>query len=215
MKKAYVINLESRPDRLKTFMSHNFVNWFDVIEVVKAVDGATLIPDPTRVNPWNFRFLTPTKCKRVVACCMSHIMIWKTIVSEASDDFIVVFEDDAWPLIIDPTELQSALKAIPTIVDSSISFLWLNSRDLYPKVSSKGSDHTNQQQLLHNVPHTYTTEAYAIRPSFAKKLIEAIENDMGAIDAHMARYLKSVNQNYGLLYPLFYQKYRNDTDIQV
>jgi GR25 family glycosyltransferase involved in LPS biosynthesis len=213
MTKAYVINLESRPDRLKTFMNHTFVKWFDALEVVKAVDGASLVPDPNKVNPWNFRFLTQAKCKRVVACCMSHIMVWNQIVAtdDGKDDFVVVFEDDAWPLLTDEEAFQTTFSTILNKKD--ISFLWLNSHDLYPKVLPKGS--YTDQQVLRNIPHTCTTEAYAVRPSFAKKLIAAIENDMGAIDAHMARYLKSEGQNNGLLFPLFYQKYRNDTDIQV
>lgn len=217
--RAFVINLAHRSDRLVAFKNEFWSMYFDT-EVVSAVDGRHVVPDPKRVNEWNFRFLHPEKCKRVVACCLSHLGVWEKIVKEFENGKIdnntpvVVFEDDVTTLV-DKSEFKTVWGDLLIQLEKTPKdFLWLNSPELHPYKFPKGV-YSRHVIIKESSSQVYTTEAYMVKPSYAKILVETIQNDIGAVDAHMARVLASTGNNQGLSFPLFCQRDRNDTDIQI
>jgi hypothetical protein len=55
-----------------------------------------------------------------------------------------------------------------------------------------------------------------VTPQFAKELVFAIENNLGAVDAHMCQYTRKINKmSYKVFPPFFCQFDRKDTDIQI
>ena len=75
--KAFVINLDNRPDRLKIF--NDTFKQFDITrEPAVCVDKIS--PKlKKRINEWNFKYLSDKKLKGVAGCCMSHLNIWEKI----------------------------------------------------------------------------------------------------------------------------------------
>ena len=88
--KAFVINLDNRPDRLKIF--NETFKQFDITREL-AVCVTKISPElKKRVNEWNFKNLSDKKTKGVVGCCMSHLNIWEKI--SKMNENVIVFEDD-------------------------------------------------------------------------------------------------------------------------
>ena len=150
---------------------------------------------------------------------MSHLQIWERLVKDfgqglIDDSPVAVFEDDA-VLLVDESDFIEAWDVGMRSLPGSVSFLWLNTTQLYPQKPPRGPCPVT---VVGGYPAraglTCTTEAYLVRPSFAKALFDAITNDMGAVDVHMARVLSAKKQDHGLTHPLFCQRDRNDSDIQ-
>ena len=85
---TYVINLDTRPDRLKSFIKESNVETFIRIP---AVNGKTLtmnkmIYDCFKHNTFHWK-------KSVIGCSLSHIRIWSTIVQN-SGKYTMILEDD-------------------------------------------------------------------------------------------------------------------------
>jgi alpha(1,3/1,4) fucosyltransferase len=88
--RAFVVNLDSRPDRWNSLMVAEPV-LEQMVTRISAVHGKTLkltrdIYKRYKNNPFKWK-------KAIIGCYMSHIKIWKQIVEEAGDYFLVL-EDD-------------------------------------------------------------------------------------------------------------------------
>ena len=207
--KCYVINLDRRADRLKRF-TDTFNTYFEIIKE-SAVDNKELVITPelkNRISEWNFKYI-PHKVPNIVATCLSHINVWKKI-SMLDDPYVFVFEDDCTFINNDVKtnflEYFNSLK-----IPEDFGILWLNGNI---------QDTPGKEIILQFIVKLYTedntAESYIVTPSFAKELINAIENDMGAVDQHMKLYTqKTTNKSFRVFPPFFCQYDRKDTDIQV
>jgi GR25 family glycosyltransferase involved in LPS biosynthesis len=86
--KVFLINLDTRPDRWKSFKEEEP---FLKIHRVSAVNGKTLkmdkmIYDLFKHNTFNWK-------KSAIGCNLSHISIWKSIINEPGTHFLIL-EDD-------------------------------------------------------------------------------------------------------------------------
>ena len=204
--KAFVINLDNRPDRLKIF--NDTFKQFDITrEPAVCVDKIS--PKlKKRINEWNFKYLSDKKLKGVAGCCMSHLNIWEKI--SKMETPMIVFEDDC--TFINETVKENFENYFNSLVfPKDFGIIWLNG-----EMSDKPGKQINNDFTI--IPHqdSKTTESYIITPSFAKELYIFITNNIGAVDAHMGQYIKTTfNKSYKLNNPFFCQINRNDTDIQI
>jgi GR25 family glycosyltransferase involved in LPS biosynthesis len=88
--RTFVVNLDSRPDRWDSLMKSEPV-LEHMVTRVSAVHGKTLqltrnIYTRYKNNPFQWK-------KAIIGCYMSHIKIWKQIVEEPGDHFLIL-EDD-------------------------------------------------------------------------------------------------------------------------
>ena len=95
--KAYVLNLEKRPDRLSRFQEFYNQHGPDLpLEVFTAIDGSdpaqvlrvpeSIIKSVSDINDYNNK--PSIKCT-----AYSHLMIWKKI-AEGEEEYSLIFEDD-------------------------------------------------------------------------------------------------------------------------
>jgi GR25 family glycosyltransferase involved in LPS biosynthesis len=203
--KKFVINLDSRTDRLSTF-----TKTFDPLEITReSAVVPTLTPElKKRIHPWNFANLSEKKLLGVVGCCMSHLALWRKI-RKMKCDYVFVFEDDCAfinEMVKENFEtLFSELK-----LPSDFEIVWLNG-----EVSDVPGKQINPPFTVLPHPGCKTTESYIITPSFADQLYHSIKNNIGAVDAHMDQYIKAKkSRSYKVTPPFFCQCDRRDTDIQ-
>ncbi len=138
MIKSYVINLERRPDRLKTFR-HAFDEHMPKglpLEVIKAVDGS--VENFLYSVPEHLRSLVSTdndyseasNSHAVQATIYSHLKAWDAI-AKGDDVFGFIFEDDA--IFARTRELTSStlINAL-SMYPSNSSILWFGCGDVLP-----------------------------------------------------------------------------------
>jgi hypothetical protein len=85
--KVYLINLDSRPDRLQTFIEHSSIPFTRI----SAIDGKTLkMSEPLyhlcKKNLFQWK-------KSVIACALSHMSVWNKIVKDNAT-YTLILEDD-------------------------------------------------------------------------------------------------------------------------
>ena len=214
--KCFVINLDRRPDRLKQFTD----SFNDIFEITResAIDNKDIemmmntIPEfKTRINEWNFKYI-PHKVNNIVACCLSHINVWKKISKMNDSKPVFVFEDDC-AFINNDVKTHFRKYFDNLVLPNDFGIIWFNGN-----IQDKPNTNTNPDSsfILKEYTGNNTAESYLISPSFAKELIAAIENDLGAVDEHMKLYtMKTKNKSFRLFPPFFCQFNRNDTDIQI
>jgi GR25 family glycosyltransferase involved in LPS biosynthesis len=92
--KAFVINLNRRPDRYEKFKSNCFCLKFNP-ERFEAVDGSAMaekgFSEPIR---YLFRNNDFNMSPGVVGCALSHIKLWKKLVADTKVDSYLIYEDD-------------------------------------------------------------------------------------------------------------------------
>lgn len=85
--KIYLINLDSRPDRLQTFIEHSSIPFTRI----SAINGKTLNMSEPLYNLCK-KNLFQWK-KSVIACALSHISVWNKIVKDNAT-YTLILEDD-------------------------------------------------------------------------------------------------------------------------
>ena len=99
MNKVFVINLESRPDRLNRFIKDAPISdtdsipfdGFKEIEVFTAVVGKDVPKEYLKKyenNDFNYR-------NGIIGCAESHITLWERLINDQEHSFYIIFEDDA------------------------------------------------------------------------------------------------------------------------
>ena len=204
--KGFVINLDRRPDRYTEFVK-NFKDSGIEITRVSAIDSKEIsfeTPEgillKSRTCDWNFKFLPLQKTKNVVACCLSHQLVWKKISEMESEVYVYVFEDDCE--FIKPFDLKTVK------VPKNFGIVWLNRR---PNVNYSGPF-----SIIQSIHSSFTTESYIITPRFAKRMLEWMTDYLGAVDAHMDQYINALKPeivSYEASPPIFCQS-RSPSDIQ-
>jgi len=207
--KCFVINLDRRPDRFKRF-TDVFGKEFEIIRE-SAVDNKEVKITPAlkaRINEWNFKHV-PHKVKNITACCLSHINVWKKI-SKLPDPYVFVFEDDC-TFINKDVEKNFKTYFNSLVLPPDFGIIWLNG-----KIEDKPGTQIQLPFTLREYTSDNTAESYIVTPMFAKELIFAIENDLGAVDQHMKLYTQKTNKkSFRVFPPFFCQVDRKDTDIQI
>lgn len=170
----FVINLDSRPDRL-SHMSKEL--WNVVWERWVAADGHKMTlaslreggwyPDLDWTDPLLGRTLTSTE----VACFMSHFQCWLKIVERGTP--AIIFEDDI--KIIKPLELQYYKDVL-----ESHDLLYLGYREMDP------SSTVDVDSELLKPAYPYLLSSYALSPAGALKLIDThIRNKIIPVDEYV------------------------------
>jgi len=200
--KGFVINMDTRPDRFERIVKQ-FEKSYISIQRVQAVVEPDLNVFRERIHPWNFQNLKDEKIQRIVGCCLSHIKTWKQIVK--LNQIAFVFEDDV--CFINNASFEKFNSINFNLLDFDI--IWLND-----KISDKPGTFSDFK-LIPFDGSWKTTESYIITPKFAKVLLRFMENNLGAIDAHMNQFLKANQQTKAFIFKFFCQYDRNDTNIQI
>lgn len=91
--KTYVVNLKSRPDRLKQFIVDNHESLHQLqYEVFEAIDGKEIMPTPKNLKLFetgDYKYR-----KGIMGCASSHIKIWHELIVSPELDIMLVLEDD-------------------------------------------------------------------------------------------------------------------------
>ena len=100
------------------------------------------------------------------------------------------------------------------ILPKDFGLIWLNNNYKFQK-----SKDINNNKIIKTTEQK-TTEAYIIKPSFAKELFNYINNNLGAVDAHIRQYSefldkKEMNVIYKLINGIFCQTSKFKSDIQL
>jgi len=87
--KVYVVNLDSRTDRWKSLLEAE--PWLICAERISAVDGRKLSLTPEMYQLFQHNHFKWKKS--IMGCLLSHLSIWKKILQEKGESFLIV-EDD-------------------------------------------------------------------------------------------------------------------------
>lgn len=223
--RAYVVSLARRPERLAAFQAHlakTGLSAFIDLEPFVAFDGAQLDIESLkpRISPSNLSAMTEGRLRSIAGCALSHLEIWRRVGAQAEPT--LVFEDDARLAPgIDAPIVASALKRLPGDTD----MVWLNDYNygaraglgfrLRRKLAGLTGGAIQQRKVTFGpMPDVLTTtEAYVVTPAYGRRLVEAIENNMGAVDRHMQLFNgRARGRVYQSEPPLFGQADRTDSD---
>ena len=225
--RAYVVSLARRPERLAAFQAHfadtGLSRCIDVQPFV-AYDGSQLDIESLkpRISAWNLSNLNEGRLRSIVGCALSHLEVWRRIGEQTEP--MIVFEDDArLARGVDESLVASALNSLPPDAE----LVWLNDYNYAARADTgvgsrlrkkfaqlTGSDARPGKVTFRSMPDVLTTaEAYAITPAYGRRLVSAIENDIGAIDRHLQLVNnRSQSKVYQTDPPLFGQADRSDSD---
>jgi GR25 family glycosyltransferase involved in LPS biosynthesis len=204
--KGFVINLDIRKDRLERVKNEFKETYIDIERVPAIFHGDINVEQlKNRINVWNFKYLPPQKIPKVVCSSLSHQQAWKRIIKINQPSF--VFEDDV--AFISEKAKEIFNKTNFNILNFDL--IWLNNK----VTDVPGMKHENDFTVIPFDNSFKTGESYIISPSFAKVLLKNLENDLGAVDAHMNNYIKEHPVKcFQLKTPFFCQYDRQDTNIQ-
>lgn len=223
--RAYVVSLAKRPERLAAFQAHladTGLLEFIGLDPFVAFDGAQLDIESLKpkISPSNLSAMTEGRLRSIVGCALSHLELWRRV--GAQTEPTLIFEDDARLAPgIDASMVASALNRLP----SGSDMVWLNDYNygaraglgyrLRRKVTGlTGGAFRPRKVTFGTMPDVLTTtEAYVITPAYGRRLVEAIQNDMGAVDRHMQLFnSRARGRVYQTDPPLFGQADRADSD---
>lgn len=185
---SFVINLESRLDRLQEFRLQSERENFSFVRV-PAIDCHQAESSLARkIVALDEGFRDPTTARRMklgeVGCALSHVSTWALIAALRDPSaFAVVFEDDAAVVHNFVTELENVLAVVP----DDVGFVYLAYRD-------DGGEIIND--LLQGCTKTWWATAYMLRVSAARTLVanrEAYLQSLIPIDDY---YPAILSENY-------------------
>ena len=223
--RAYVVSLARRPERLAAFQAHlaeTGLLEFIGLDPFVAFDGAQLDIESLKpkISPSNLSAMTEGRLRSIVGCALSHLELWRRV--GAQTEPMLIFEDDARLAPgIDASMVASALNRLPGDSD----MVWLNDYNygaraglgyrLRRKLTGLAGEAFRPRKVTFGaMPDVLTTtEAYMVTPAYGRRLVEAIQNDMGAVDRHMQLFnSRARGRVYQADPPLFGQADRADSD---
>ncbi len=176
--KAYVLNLKRRLDRLKCFKAQKESEIFHVFDAVDAnlLKPSLFIQKLFENNDYRYR-------KGIVACAISHILMWSELAMSKHLNSMVIVEDDS-ELTLDFT--RKLLHILSLVKDADLIFLshhpYTNcakesdySRTITPKLELWSYEKSKKESMG-------GTTAYYITKQGAINLLEQIDN-FGLINA--------------------------------
>ena len=222
---AYVVSLAKRPERLAEFRAHLAATGLQALidpELFVGLDGSQLDLESLkpRISPSNLVNMSEGKLRGNLGCTLSHLELWRRIGEQAEP--MMIMEDDArLEPGIDASMVASALKRLPKDAD----LIWLNNYNYGVRagVGSRlrrkfarltGAEIPARKVTFGSMPDVLTTtEAYVIAPAYARRLADAVENDIGAVDRHVQLFnSRTRNRVYQSEPPLFGQADRSVSD---
>jgi hypothetical protein len=185
---VYVINLDSRPDRM--------------VEFREGMRSMGMLDHEIDEKIIRFSGIVPDHGPGALGCTLSHLGIVKSA-KEAGYEKILVFEDDAIPY---KTGIEYVNGVIEDIKNESwdVYYLGYNSHhplDLYSKNSLKARD-------------LFSTHAVAYRSSFFDKFIKDYENNSIEIFDVWLRYSVQTAMNCLASYPMLFIQSTSYSDIE-
>ena len=221
MYRAFVINLERRPDRYADFKKRNQeIFKFLYVTRVIATDGLALdlAEYSERINPWLIENRPEARIRGVIACALSHLRVLQEV-SLLTDDFALIFEDDARLINkYSPSHLRHILSKIPKYTD----LVWLSDYDPTRTRIENWCMRAHvafpffSKLIRWNGDPFKTAEAYVVAPNFARKLYSTISENMSAFDSDIRDYVRDHGeaQVFCSAPPIFTQANRNDSNIR-
>ena len=173
-----LINLERRPDRkekmLTLFEETDIMNY----NVVKAVDGNDLIVTLELKKIFNGNDFGNRK--GVIGCALSHLKLWRELLTDKKNNYYVIFEDDVTCNAVDVKERFNKLK--PEFEKNDMLFLG------YHMFEKKRTEFTDIYDIINKDTHIqvkpFNNElyiggffAYTINKAGAQKLVDYIEKN--------------------------------------
>ena len=170
-----VVNLERRLDRKQKLQSIFKSQKIDPKWVV-AVDGKQLMPTDeikkmVEGNMYNSR-------RGVIGCALSHLNLWKQLVSDPLHEYYIVLEDD---IEFFAEDWYSKINSLVGMKSESVDLIWLGYHMFSPvreKVKNIYDIFSTTIELSPFVNHQYIggTFSYIIYKSGAQKIINYIES---------------------------------------
>ena len=222
IKKAYVLNLKRRPDRLiKFFDSYPYKK--DFIEVVEAIDGKLLDRNDDKVLEYVKKYFEIRKNEPLVGavgCSFSHEKIWRKIVEDENldkNDLVAVFEDDCFF----SDKIKLVWDNVSNNLPIDLEFLYLGGRFKKHYMTPDKSKWDKIFNFIykikdHNLSEDRTTHAYIISKLGAKKLLDIL--DKSGFDIEVDKWLvdKMKNLNcYDIMPHMCWSPLDYNTDIQI
>jgi GR25 family glycosyltransferase involved in LPS biosynthesis len=171
---AFVVNLVRRTDRKETtekvFEDAGVKD--SEYEFVEAVDGKSL----TLTDEINTLFLGNDfgSRKGVIGCALSHYGLWKQLLSDSTNEYYTIFEDDIQLVDGFKTRWIAATAALATS-DADIIFLGYHVRDIHNTEKTKVSDKPIVQ--LDSDKYIGGFFAYIITKKGCKKMLDYISTN--------------------------------------
>lgn len=205
MVKLFCINLETRKDRLDRFIRLNKDKLGQEIEVIKAINGKTINLENVsdKINPLDY-LTVKNNLPGVYGCCSSHFKIFRKMITE-NIEYAIIMEDD---LLLE----ENLSKVLPLINNFKGDLLYFNypyPKESYVKTNTKGYQLKPFDGKLH------TAEMYLISKSFAQKVLNYFENNIGAFDLMLKRTIMRERCIVMCLEPPIADQFdRNDSNIR-
>lgn len=209
---VYLINLDRRPDRLKTALKTLRDAGFSKIERQSAVDGKQIDSEQMRrlVKPSAYKTLGKIRARDedlgsvgAIGCALSHYIVWTKVLQ--SNQPAIVVEDDL--TLLDDLDRFVAVKNYKTMSDYDLVWLgYLNLRDNHPQAENIG---VNPYYGM-----SYGLHFYYITPRAAEKFLSNFFPIEYQVDSYMGFEIKKGNIRVGYHYPNLSWQKAEITDIQ-
>ena len=213
---TFVVNLDSRPDRLQSLYESE-PRLKDIVTRIPAVHGKTLEMNPTiyklcRNNPFQWK-------KSVIGCYFSHLTIWTRILQEPGNLFLVL-EDD---VRFQPGWAERWNQAAASMPEDAELVYWGGvlppNVPALPLVSESVNEYWSRiapNTLFSTEPSTYfhfCTYSYLITKAGAEKLIQYIQTLHGMPFAGCDHLLTHANLCTYLTNPLLAKCFQDDDPV--
>nr|QBK90529.1 MAG: glycosyltransferase family 25 LPS biosynthesis protein [Pithovirus LCPAC104] len=218
----YIINLDRRKDRWRK-ISKKLTNKWDNINKFSAINGKDLV-----INYQKFKIFEGNDFnnrRTFIACALSHIELWKKLISENSINYYIIFEDDILLSKKFSEKILSLCRTIEYTKKIDLIFLglsfWRNKREeSFHNIESndyKIKKFDNHKKLNSCIGGMF---GYIISKNCAKMLLEIIEKEgiKNGIDYWLLKQLLKIN-SYVVEPHFVYTEYSHkdmkvDSDIQ-
>jgi len=183
VKKAFVINLERRKDRLSQFKKRNYDKLTDLdLSIFEAIDSTKFSFTEKLTIFKNYQFNNSLIDKFYgttgeLGCFLSHYLLWKKSVELKEE--ILIFEDDC--IVNSNFHVLNYVLNKSNNIPPNIEILWIGtyqsskqSRDIYPQIK----DFKEHFHMIHPEPQNkgcLYPYCYIINPKIANDLCKIVE----------------------------------------
>jgi GR25 family glycosyltransferase involved in LPS biosynthesis len=220
---TFIVNLDRRIDRMKSFAKRAPLNFLGYINKLSAIDGKQLVSTPQlqQIFNGNDYFMR----KGIIGCALSHILLYINLIN-SSNDFYMIIEDDVRFVKKFPEKLIHICKQFDfsdeKIFDWDIIYLGHSIKTHH--IDSRTFD-KNEFPILEKWSKEKALEksfggttSYLISKNGAKRLLEFINRNgmTNAIDTMQQKSADELNVYYCSPHLVIHPREEgHDTDVQV